>query len=264
MPSEEALTNYNASYFDSAHGGQRQDISSNAFYSAISQLRGDYLAQYLRAGNNKSSRVLEIGPGPGFFAKNWIRKHSPAEYFAIETDETCHASLNGAGVKILQQSDFNNLQISMDIVVMSHVLEHVSDPRSFIAFAAGFLRKGGVLFIEVPCRDWEHKPLDEPHLLFFEKAPMIYLLNEMGFENIQTAYYGQKISSLKKRSFIKDKLRSVYTRLINMGFGILLGVSKKGMEEVDTAVERATVKPFMAHVESAEPTWWLRAAATKQ
>jgi hypothetical protein len=140
----------------------------------------------------------------------------------------------------------------------------VSKPKDFIAFATSFLRKGGVLFIEVPCNDWEHKILDEPHLLFFDKKSMNYLLHVSGLYNINTAYFGQLIKNLKNKSFIKNKTLSFRTKLINLGFGKLFGRSVIGMETIENPIERAVLKPFYAHIESNEPTWWLRAIAIKK
>jgi SAM-dependent methyltransferase len=78
--------------------------------------------------------------------------------------------------------------VPTDLVVMSHVLEHISDPIKFIQIATSGLRQGGALFIEVPCRDWEHKDLDEPHILFFDKRPLQLLLQRAGFNDIEVSY----------------------------------------------------------------------------
>lgn len=264
MPSKAALIDFNNTYFDSAHGGHRKDKSSNAFYSGISRLRSIYLNKYIRVNGHQSTRFLEIGPGPGFFAKNWIKENPESQYCAIETDESCYSSLREIGVELLKEDQYEKCHDSFDIVLMSHVLEHVDDPKGFVSFASKFLKKNGVLFIEVPCNDWEFKPLHEPHLLFFNKGPMRLLLNDLDFDNIQVNYYGQKISSLKNRSFVQEKMRSLRTRLVNLGFDKIFGNTESGMESIEDSYERAIVKPFMAHIESSEPTWWLRAVASKK
>ena len=68
--------------------------------------------------------------------------------------------------------DFNNYEGKMDVIIISHVLEHVSDPKGFLSFANSFLKKGGALFVEIPCNDFQHKTIMEPHLLFFDKKPL--------------------------------------------------------------------------------------------
>lgn len=264
MPSEAEQIEYNASYFDSAHGGQKQDPVTSAFYSGLSKLRGDYVTKYIKSNSMKINSVLEIGPGPGFFANNWLENNPGNDYYAIETDQTCFESLKMIGVRLIDHNQYKHFDKNIDLIVMSHVLEHVSEPREFLLHVTHALRRGGALFIEVPCRDWDHKSLDEPHLLFFDKAPMEYLLESIGFENIQINYYGQKISDLKRKSYIRSKMNSVRSRLISLGFAKLFGRKRNGMECVNNSLERAAVAPFMAHIESPVPTWWLRLAATKK
>ena len=52
------------------------------------------------------------------------------------------------------------------------------------------------MFIEIPCMDWEHKNLDEPHLLFFDKPAMNKLLERLQLKKISIAYYGIPINDL--------------------------------------------------------------------
>lgn len=50
------------------------------------------------------------------------------------------------------------LGLSADAVVLRHVLEHIADPRAFLAEMAE-ANQGGQIYIEVPCFDWivEHR-----------------------------------------------------------------------------------------------------------
>ena len=165
MPSEYELTSYNSSYFNNAHGGKSNSKIADSFFNGIAKLRFMFVIDYLKSVNLEVKTVFEIGPGPGYFATHWIKKHPDAKYFAIESDNSCHGSLKSAGVELISSMDSLKENYA-DMVVISHVLEHVTNPADFLQFATSKLKKGGVLFIEVPCQDWKHKPLDEPHLLF--------------------------------------------------------------------------------------------------
>jgi SAM-dependent methyltransferase len=264
MPLDEVLFEFNSTYFESAHGGHSGDKASKAFFSGISKLRASYLNSYLCNNEISAKRILEIGPGPGYFANNWLENNPEVEYFAIESDESCYSSLQNFGVKIIQDFEYHHYQNSIDMIIMSHVLEHVSNPVQFVDFISGFLKKGGVLFIEVPCNDWQHKNIDEPHLLFFDKKSKIILLENAGFSNIQTGYFGQNINQLINKSIIKKVITSIRSQLINFGFGKLFGYSKKGLEILKCPIERAVLKPFCAHIESLEPSWWLRSVSIKK
>jgi SAM-dependent methyltransferase len=263
MPSANALEQYNSNYFSTAHGDRPRTSSGVAFFSGIARLRLEYIECYLRKNSISVSRVLELGPGLGFFAHAWLEKHPATEYLACETDTSCHTPLQQLGVRLLDGFPLALDSRKFDMVVMSHVLEHVPQPTNFLAAASGVLREGGALFIEVPCRDYEHKSSDEPHLLFFDKQPMEYLLHGGGFENIVTSYYGVPIRQLQSCSTLRAMLLAFRTRLINSGLVAPFARDRQGMEGLD-ALECAVLAPFEAHRESSTPAWWLRGLATKR
>jgi SAM-dependent methyltransferase len=264
MPSMQGLEEYNASYFDSAHGGKAEGQVGTAFFSAIAGLRAYFVKKYLAKHKIKVNKVLEIGPGPGFFADVWMKANAGTNYFALETDSSCYDSLQKIGVQIIKGGVELSTKEPVDMVVMSHVLEHVTDPVGFVSFSTSLLKNDGILFIEVPCRDWDHKSIDEPHLLFFDKEPMKKLLEKLGFYDIQVSYYGQEINQLESVSLISRKYRSLRSRLISMGFTFPFSARLEGMETLSDPLERAVIAPFKAHKEASSPAWWLRAIAKKK
>jgi SAM-dependent methyltransferase len=77
----------------------------------------------------------------------------------------------------------------LDLVLMSHVLEHLYDPAGTVARAHGALREGGVLVLEVPCAvapellppSW----LAFEHLHYFSPEVLEALLQSAGFEILE-------------------------------------------------------------------------------
>ena len=264
MPSDTALADFNASYFSFAHGGKPQSRTAAAFFSGIARLRIAYVEAYLATHQITVSRVLELGPGPGFFARTWLDRHPTTIFKAIETDSSCHASLKEIGVHLVDRTENQAKEEPFDLIVMSHVLEHVTSPTQFISKATKNLRKGGALFIEVPCQDWQHKRIDEPHLLFFDKGPMKRLLENQGFGEIKVRYHGQKIAHLKKASKVGSTIMALRSKLIGMGVIAPFAQMRAGMEALKSSLERAVLAPYLAHQESVNPAWWLRAMAIKK
>lgn len=263
MPSDKELELYNAGYFESAHGGHPKSQSSIAFFSGINKLRCEYLSQILDKKNFTASRILEIGPGQGYFASHWLSKYPNSSYYGVETDDTCHDVLKKTGVKILLPEQVESSIEEVDLIIMSHVLEHVSDPHNFLQIVTRKLKKGGALFIEVPCNDWQHKEYDEPHLLFFNKNSINLALKNVGFNDVQVDYFGQPIEALKKKSKYHEVIIRLRLKLINMGLYYLFAFSTNKQLSVLTSVERASTRFFLAHRVSKYPSWWLRAVAFK-
>jgi hypothetical protein len=259
MPPQSALSEYNARYFSAAHAGKPSSLLALAFFSGIARLRLAFVRRFLDGHQIVVNHVLEFGPGLGFFAKSWKELYPSGTYSVVETDSSCHKLLQAIGVRIVEASDI----VRSDLVVMSHVLEHVSDPVAFLRSATHGLRQGGAVFIEVPCQDWKHKMLDEPHVLFFEKKSMELLLARLGFKDIQVNYYGQSIRSLCSRSWFSNKLIAIRGKLIGLGLVSPFSSMTAGLEPLSCPIERAMVKPFLAHHESDEPAWWLRVVARK-
>jgi len=265
MPSENEIELYNASYFSNAHGDLPKTTVAKAFFSGIARLRAAFITNYLQKENIVVNHVLEIGSGIVYFARNWLEKNPDTKYSVIETDSSCYDSLEKIGVKLIDpivDKEGKELE-SVDLMIMSHVLEHVSNPVSFLEKITKRLHKHAVLFIEVPCGDWEHKHKDEPHLLFFDKEPMKRLLEKLSFENIQISYHGQEIEQLRKHSIYRAKVMAIRSKLISFGIIAPFSRVRNGMEIISDPLERAAVAPFKAHCESSKPAWWLRAIATK-
>jgi SAM-dependent methyltransferase len=262
MPSQDKLEQYNASYFTSAHGGKPQGAATLAFFTGVAKLRRDFLEGYLLKLGVSVCRILEVGPGPGWFARSWLARRPQTIYCAIETDTSCHKSIIEMGVRLLSNENITNEEGLFDLVVMTHVLEHVTNPVDFLVESTKRLRSGGVLFIEVPCRDWEHKTLDEPHLLFFDKKSMQHLLERIGFEKIQLSYHGQSIEKLRRPSRLASVWNAIRGLLIARGVIAPFGRYEPGLESLNP-LERAAVRPFQAHMESDNPSWWLRAIVCK-
>lgn len=264
MPSDAELEMYNTGYFESAHGGHPKSPSAIAFFSGINKLRCEYVSQILEKKNFAATRVLEIGPGQGYLASYWLSKNPNSSYYGVETDVTCHDILKKIGVKILLPEQVESSIDQVDLVIMTHVLEHVSDPLSFLQIVTRKLKKDGALFIEVPCNDWQHKEYYEPHLLFFNRNSINIALKNVGFEHIQINYFGQTIKSLKAKSKFKEILSIIRIKLIDFGFYSLFAFTTNKDLALLTPIERASTRSFLAHIESEQPSWWVRAVSFKR
>lgn len=259
MPTDDELARYNASYFDNAHGGAAVADAARPFHRAINRVRVRHVEAERQRQRTEVRRVLEVGPGLGDFCAAWCATHPAAEYHVIEADDAQRARLAAQGVRAHATMDELPADMQFDLLVLSHVLEHTSDPRAVLSALVGRLRSGAMLFIEVPCRDHEHKREDEPHLLFFDRDPMGRLLARVGVRPIRLSYHGETLDVLKSNGggrMIFRKIGDRVTRALDT-IGVL--PIPPSLAGVPDAAGRAAVRSVRGHVEQSRPSWWLRA-----
>jgi SAM-dependent methyltransferase len=264
MPSKESVALYNAKYFDEAHGGRNHNRSSLSFFSGIAKIRLNHVINYLQKIGLTVFSILEFGPGLGYFARAWLRNFTQSQYFSVETDLECRRELKKIGIRDLSDEVDNESRLeSFDLLIMSHVLEHVTEPVDFILTASSYLRPGGALFVEVPFRDYHYKSIDEPHLLFFNKISLEFLLDKTGYENIEISYFGPPVNEGIIQRFFRKFILNINYFLVNKDIYIpLLGLGNP--KDCLMPMERMILFPYKVNKESKLPSWWIRAVATKK
>jgi ubiquinone/menaquinone biosynthesis C-methylase UbiE len=255
------IKEYNSNYFHNSHGEEKVSKRIAAFYAAIANSRLHYISKNVAL--ERFDSVLEIGPGNGYFAKKWIDRYGPSRYYAIETDSSCYKSLKNIGVKILDfDSPLNDQVSNIDLVIVSHVLEHIQKPLDFIAEIYTVARSGGMIFIEVPCLDYLYKKTYEPHIFFYQKTSLSSLLNICKFTVKDIGYYGETVADMNNRSLLKraidaaNRLRARFYYCGQLFFGDTSIFSKK--------YEQIVAKNFMADDKQDSYSRWLRAIAKKE
>jgi len=102
----------------------------------------------------KNGNVLEIGPGTSPHIK-YLKKGYDKYYF-LESSTFALNFLNKKFNKkniIIKKSIKNSVPFKkkfFDRIIMSHVLEHISDPEKFLFKVMSKLKKGGYLSISLP------------------------------------------------------------------------------------------------------------------
>lgn len=210
-------------------------------------LSAKYKAQHIIevCGGLKLNNVLEVGAGDGSILK-WLSDQNFApEYHAVE--------ISGSGVEYIKSRGINNLKSvqvfdgyklpfdddSFDLIILSHVLEHVEHERMLLR---EIKRVAKHCVIEVP-RDYKAGVdkrikhfLAYGHINVYTPTSLRYLLRTEGFDiendllsmtepNVTrfNAYVNQK----KNKSFIAN-LRIAAEFTIKQGLGKVFG---KGVSE---------------------------------
>jgi SAM-dependent methyltransferase len=126
----------------------------------------------------RGARVLDFGCGPGKFLDRL--QDAGWETYGIEPSTTAAFERHVQLERPPQDGSF-------DLVLLNHVLEHVTNPLEILRHLSQSLREGGVLFVGVPAvdtlpqhRDFKYCVDGRHHLLCYSQACLRGLLARAG------------------------------------------------------------------------------------
>ncbi|OAG27028.1 class I SAM-dependent methyltransferase [Thermodesulfatator autotrophicus] len=188
------------------------------FYNCLQKFDWYYLSDkyefdYAKKFIKKEDYVLEIGAGRGLFAK----KISTNKYIGLDTSKKAQELASKEGIKIenetieehaKQKSDF------YDVVCCFQVLEHVPNPKSFLAASIKVLKKDGLLIISVPSEDSflkyaTNNILNMPphHVTRWSNITLEYLSTIFNLDIVEICH--EYVSEIHKKWYISTLIQSL-------------------------------------------------------
>jgi len=181
---------------------------------------------------NQSARIMDIGCGRANLLKAFSRKG--CQCFGVErSDFPDDPSLEN--ITIYKQ-DFLDIPVennSFDIVVIWHVLEHLTDPVATLKKVQQILKPDGSLVVTVPNfgslqsklfgKHWFH--LDLPrHTYHFTRQSLLPVLDKFGFKTktLSTRCFDQGVYG-----FIQSAINQIFIDKPNTLYSILKSSQKK-------------------------------------
>lgn len=145
----------------------------------------------LRRHLKRGARVLEVGCGTGELL-SILRRRYDADVQGIERSapaiEACKAKAIPVHAGTIEDAPIPDAGV--DVMIMRHVLEHVTSPRDLLSRARRLLAPRGALLLTVPVTGgWDQKMFGElwdgyrvpEHILHFPPRSVDALLHEAGF-----------------------------------------------------------------------------------
>ena len=201
-------------YWNERYGTQRHPASSMGVWIAkfFSRRREtlDIAFRYLPKPT-PGQRLLDIGCGNGDFLIH--AQEAGWQVCGLEPDPKAAATTRERGLEVLVGTvDLLASESScFDAITLSHVIEHVHEPRQLLQAVHRLLKPGGMVYIETPNiksqgahvfgKNW--RGLETPrHLVLFNPASLKSMLSVSGFRDIQlarrtTVRQGMYLSSLR-------------------------------------------------------------------
>lgn len=252
-PTDEELADLYS--FQSGYHTMLSDENSDACRILMGRARRYYrtLSQVARPG-----RLLDVGCSAGFFLE--VARDNGWECHGVEMSaDTSEIARSRYGLDVitgtLEQASF--APGSFDVITLHDIVEHVRDPKQFMARVHELLKEDGLIVISTPTLDglfpslsyklakklnyWPH-PEPPYHLYQFSKRSIKALLSETGFETsrIITRAIPVTDSLGKLGGIFRSPKRSIYT--VVFAPTIVLG-PLFGRGDIMTVVARKVASP---------------------
>ncbi len=163
--------------------------------------------------------ILDIGGGHGFFGVAALMdKPGVSRLCIVEKDVFMQDSLKFTWSKNYPQTIFNvvdsleNVTGKFDIIVLSHILEHLNDPCGMIAYACRFLEKDGVVLIDVPHEDYVFKKNVFPHVLFYQPRSLSVACEVAGLKVVSVNTFGRDRLGKTHKPSVENKIMRMIER----------------------------------------------------
>jgi SAM-dependent methyltransferase len=167
-----------------------------------------FFLQRLEARLPKNGRVLEVGPGHGLLLYLALTRLNAAEVHGwdvsqVSLDQTAEAmALLGASAELRIQ-DMNRVEPgadNFDLVILSHLLEHLEDPVTALKSMRGAIAKGGKLLVNIPT----NAPNPDHLILLRHPDEALQMVRDGGFNVVEHAVFttegGSLTSALRKHA----------------------------------------------------------------
>lgn len=214
---EEVAKLYDQEYFAEQYD-KGIDPNTAAFRKRLSQEL--HRVRFFR-GIKRKGRVLDIGCGNGYFLAACRDKGYDVQGLDI-SEWIVHYALNTHGISMTTgEVDEVDLALeSFDVITMWHFLEHTRNPCEVVLKARTWLKKDGILVIDVPNyngtdarKNWENwvgwqLPY---HFYHFSSQTLERLIDGCGFKIIKRKDYH---SETVKNTLKKLPIVSLFARLI--------------------------------------------------
>lgn len=101
--------------------------------------------------NNKSARILDIGCGNGGLIQI-MKERGYKNVVGLDPSETCVNSMKNKGLEACKGGLFSKSEMdkTFDLIILSHVLEHIYDLSNAVSNLKKFLQPNGLVYVETP------------------------------------------------------------------------------------------------------------------
>ena len=211
-------------------------------------------------GDISNKRIFEIGCGSGGILQAFKLKGNDVYGVDYGKEYLEFAKIKGLNVV---EGDFNELEKfgQCDILILNHLLEHITKPINFLKNIRKLLKEDGYLYVEVPVLETIPNNYNYDIFTYFQSAHIFNFSNDI-FKNIILASGYGTINEINENSLICRK--SIYNSqpYIKNNYGYINSVNYINLVENSyniLNIIRNTSQPINKKLEKLIDTlaWWI-------
>lgn len=243
---------FNAKFIDSKVLYEDNYNNTQDASSIFKKYKFEIINKLVKKYDLREKVFLEIGCGKGAFLKELISFSGGIGYGYDTSYEGEKSYFKGNLIFENKYYDDTCVDLKPDMVILRHVIEHVSEPNKLIKIVNSALQnsKTGYLYIETPCVEWILKngityDFFYEHCSYFSKSSLKKLLDINGYDIVemehtfsdQYIYVVAKIKDRKNISLLDSYIEKIkiketlWNELINKYSGkiAIWGAGAKGV-----------------------------------
>jgi SAM-dependent methyltransferase len=199
-------------------------------FSFLKTLNKPHKVKFLRTEfNNCSFKILDVGAG-NHSATHFSTEFPNCEYYGIDLKRDYNNNDNDFRLmKDFWEKDLTKLEFDdipnnyFDVIVMSHVIEHLYNGDRVLAHLISKLKKGGVVYVEFPSIKSLTLPSMRESLNFFDDPTHIRIFSIPEILNILTPLGCRPVKFGKRRNWFYIFLMPILIPKRFLSRGYLVG-----------------------------------------
>lgn len=195
-------SNYSDFYMNCIRGSEydnvKSDINESKYIENIINIISPYII-------DKNSNICDIGCGNGLLLKK-LKSFNYTNLYGVDLSQSCIEPLKQEGINVGNGSVLNiPFDTKMDIIIVSHILEHIIDIKSSLESIRNKLSNNGIIYVEVPNTNSYNKTKNispikyfhHQHITHFDKFHLINLFENNGYTKILSGHSSRLKEDLK-------------------------------------------------------------------